>query len=57
MIFSFFNNRRVHREVLKTLGYDLANANEWKIMFDPSIVHVLTFFFKLESSLTLDNSP
>ena len=45
MILSFINIRQVPREVLKTegsLGFqhlprDLANVNEWKIMFDPYI--------------------
>ena len=46
MILSFINIRKVPREVLKTSGFalgfqhfprDLANVNEWKIMFDPSI--------------------
>ena len=45
MILSFINIRKVPREVLKTEGEargfqhfprDLANVNEWKIMFDPS---------------------
>ena len=37
MILSFTNIRKVPREVLKTSGFarDLANVNEWKIMFDP----------------------
>ena len=44
MILSFINIRKVPREVLKTSGFalgfqhlprDLANINEWKIMFDP----------------------
>ena len=44
MILSFINIGKVPREVLKTLGEaqgfqhlprDLANVNEWKIMFDP----------------------
>ena len=47
MILSFINIRKVPREVLKTsdfaLGYqhfprDLANVNEWKIMFVPSSI-------------------
>ena len=46
MILSFINIRKVPREVLKTAGFalnfqyfprDLADVNEWKIMFDPSI--------------------
>ena len=44
MILSFINIRKVPREALKTSGFalgfqhlprDLANVNEWKIMFDP----------------------
>ena len=44
MIFSFINIRNVPREMLKTSGFalgfqhlprDLANVNEWKIMFNP----------------------
>ena len=47
MILSFINIRKVPREMLKTSGFalgfqhlprDLANVNEWKIMFDPYIV-------------------
>ena len=43
MILSFINIRKVPREILKTSGFalgfqhlarDLANVNEWKIMFD-----------------------
>ena len=46
MILSFINIRKVPREMLKTssfaLGFqhlprDLANVNEWKIIFDPYI--------------------
>ena len=46
MILSFINIRKVPREMLKTSGFalgfqhlprDLANVNEWKIMFDPYI--------------------
>ena len=46
MILSFINIRKVPREVLKTSGFalgfqylprDLANVNEWKIIFDPYI--------------------
>ena len=46
MILSFIYIRKVPREVFKTEGEargfqhfprDLANVNEWKIMFDPSI--------------------
>ena len=44
MILSFIYIRKVPREILKTSGFDLgfqhlprdlANVNEWKIMFDP----------------------
>ena len=44
MILSFINIRKVPRGMLKTSGFalgfqhlprDLANVNEWKIMFDP----------------------
>ena len=45
MILSFINIRKGHREMLKTSGgdvenlpWDLANVNEWKIMFDPYII-------------------
>ena len=47
MILSFVNIPKVLREILKTEGEaqgfqhlprDLANVNEWKIMFDPYIV-------------------
>ena len=47
MIVSFISIREVPREVLKTSGFalgfhhfprDLANVNEWKLMFDPSII-------------------
>ena len=47
MILSFINIRKVPREVLKTSGFalgfqylprDLANVNEWKIIFDPYIL-------------------
>ena len=43
MILSFINIRKVPREMLKTEGFalgfqhlprDIANVNEWKIMFD-----------------------
>ena len=47
MILSFVIICKVPREMLKTLGFalsfqhlpwDLANVNEWKIMFDPYII-------------------
>ena len=50
MILSFINIRKVPRKVLKTSGFalgfqhlprDLANVNEWKIMFDPYIVDIV----------------
>ena len=42
MILSFINIRKVPWEMLKTEGFqhllrDLANVNEWKIMFYPYI--------------------
>ena len=46
MTLSFINIHKVPREMLKTSGFalgfqhlpqDLANVNEWKIMFDPYI--------------------
>ena len=46
MILSFINIRKVPREALKISGFalgfqrlprDLANVNEWKIVFDPYI--------------------
>ena len=49
IILSFINIRKVPSEVLKTEGKargfqhflgDLANFNEWKIMFDPSIIKI-----------------
>ena len=47
MILSFINIRKVPLEILKTSGFalgfqhfprDLANVNEWKIMFDPYVI-------------------
>ena len=47
MILSFINTRKIPRKMLKTSGFalgfqhlprDLANVNEWKIMFDPYII-------------------
>ena len=47
MILSFINIHKVPQEMLKILGFalgfqhlprDLANVNEWKIMFDPYIM-------------------
>ena len=52
MILSFINIRKVPREMLKTSGFalgfqhlprDLANVNEWKIMFDPYIQIYISF--------------
>ena len=57
MILSFINIRKVPWEVLKALGFtlcfqnfphDLANVNEGKIIFDPSI-YVVLFFFRYNS--------
>ena len=51
MILSFINIRKVPRDMLKTSGFalgfqhlprDLANVNEWKIMFDPYIICMLS---------------
>ena len=58
MILSFINIRKVPREMLKTSGFalsfhhlprDLANVNEWKIMFDPYIINLLHGFLKMNS--------
>ena len=52
MILSFINIHKVPREILKTSGFalgfqhlpwDLANINEWKIMFDRYNVEVNSF--------------
>ena len=55
MILSYINIPKVQWEVLKTENlrfstlpsgpWPLANVNEWKIMFDPSIVLVFVSFF------------
>ena len=60
--FVIYNICKAPREVLKTEGFargfkhfpqDLANANEWKIMFDPSkemqgvLLHNVLVFFCL----------
>ena len=54
MILSFINIHKVPREMLKTSGFalgfqhlprDLANVNEWKIMFDP---YIKAFIFSFE---------
>ena len=55
MILSFINICKVPREMLKTSGFalrfqhlprDLANVNEWKIMFDPySVIRRLQAYF------------
>ena len=46
MILSFIDIRKVPREMLKTEGEhlprDLANVNEWKIMFDPHIENYIS---------------
>ena len=56
MILSFINIRKVPREALKTSGFalgfqqfprDLANVNEWKIMFDPSNNKLTKFLFRI----------
>ena len=57
MILSFINIRKVPREMLKTSGFalgfqhfprDLANVNEWEIMFDPYSTKTLdVFVFRL----------
>ena len=53
MILSFIIIRKVPQGVLKSEGYalrfqhsprDLANVNEWKIMFDPYIVSLFCHF-------------
>ena len=50
MILSFNNIRKFPQEMLKTSGFalgfqhfprDLANVNEWKIMFDPYITNII----------------
>ena len=50
MILLFINICKVPLEVLKTSGFalgfqhfpwDLANVNEWKVMFDPSSIQYL----------------
>ena len=50
MILPFINIRKVPREILKTSGFalgfqhlprDLANVNEWKIMFDSFITNTV----------------
>ena len=60
MILSFINIRKVFREMLKTLGFalgfqhlsrDLANVNEWKIIFDPYIEDPLVRFLDKSASL------
>ena len=57
MALSFINIHKVPQGELETSGYvldfqhsprDLANVNEWKIMFDPSI----NFFFRYFPSFT-----
>ena len=56
MILSFINIRKDPREVLKTSGFvlgyqhfprDLAYVDEWKIIFDPSIVKILHYFMSM----------
>ena len=69
MILSFINIRVVSRGLLKTSGYafgfqhspwDLANVNEWNIIFDPYIIYVLTscvLFRILQISVQCQTSP
>ena len=54
---------KVPREVLKTLGFvlgfqhfprDLADVNEWKIMFDPSIHHACLLTYNLNKIVSDD---
>ena len=40
MISSIINSRKVPREMFQHLPRDLANVNEWKLMFDPYIQNV-----------------
>ena len=56
MILSFINIRKVLREELKASGFargyqhfpqDLANVNEWRIMFDPSIDNICLCYYLL----------
>ena len=54
MILSFINIRKVPRDF--ALGFqhfprDLANVNEWKIMFDPSIVRQVFIPIMCEKSI------
>ena len=44
MILSYINIRTVPREGFQHFPRDLANVNEWKIMFDPSIRMAILFF-------------
>ena len=45
MILSYINIRKVPREGFQHFPRDLANVNEWKIMFDPSIRMAVILFF------------
>ena len=60
MILSFINIRKVSRELLNTSGFaldfqhlprDLANVNEWKIMFDPYIHKKFSLKIRVSSAL------
>ena len=63
MILSFNDIGKVPREVLKTSGFalgfqqfpwDLQNVNEWKIMFDPSIItHVTPYYLTSQKALLM----
>ena len=56
MILSFINIRKVPWEVVKTSGFalgfqhlpqELANVNEWKIMFGPYNTNTLMILFQI----------
>ena len=50
MLLSFINIRKVPRDVLKTEGFfqhllrDLANVNEWKIVYVDDLVNILSLY-------------
>ena len=61
MILSFINIRKVPREVLRTSGFalcfqhfprDIANVNEWKIMFGPTIENEFDVYIICKSNNT-----
>ena len=65
MILSFINIRKIPREMLKTSGFalgfqhlprDLANVNEWKIMFDPYIIGIRLYIHPHCPKLTKTNT-